>query len=231
MHLELKRYREGAGRADILRELQIRHQQAFMRSYSTEVRPKHHLRLHLPDMYSMHSHPYMGCWCLESKHKLYKNMMSDQLQHLYHEGDGAVSQQVSAQILHSTIQQMESVESRQTLGLTGRVHPADKVHELTGMACPLSLPCNIRGKVLRPNHVVLWKLSNQLCAGKIEFFALHQGDVIMIYEHLDRRADEVPFAFRFQGQGCKGSILVADMKEVRTPSWWTVDKGTMLCLE
>ncbi|CAK9073467.1 unnamed protein product [Durusdinium trenchii] len=55
-----------------LDELQRQHQQAFVQAYPDSIKPKHHIRFHLPEQY-LKTGIFLSCECLESKHKQYKS--------------------------------------------------------------------------------------------------------------------------------------------------------------
>jgi hypothetical protein len=81
VYVTLKAFRHDAGDPQELASKQKKHQELFAHFYPNEVRPKHHLRLHMPQQYS--TLLYVNCWCLEKKHQKYKHHLADALHHLY----------------------------------------------------------------------------------------------------------------------------------------------------
>ena len=58
--------------AQHLDQLQRLHQQIFVKVYRDQVKPKHHVRFHMPQQFQK-TGVFLSCECLESRHKQYKS--------------------------------------------------------------------------------------------------------------------------------------------------------------
>ena len=120
-----------------------KHQELFSHFFPTEVRPKHHLRLHMPTQYAKLL--YLDCWCLEAKHQKYKRMLADNLQALYTKGNGLSSRQVAGRMLLMTHEQIIQERNWQCR-LKGAVYSSSAVHEAAGLACSIATKIFTQGK-------------------------------------------------------------------------------------
>lgn len=234
IHYELKAFREGRGCPQRLHEAQVAHQEAFQTFYPDEQRPKHHFRMHMPAHYK--NHMYVDTWALEAKHQRYKRQLASSLQHLWQDRTGQISSQVSARILHSTVEDLMDPTRDGVAKLLGRIHSAESVKALTGYSCPVSNRCWTGRSELKAGDVLLWSQGGALCYGLCEFFAAYHGGIVMVFEALERvyNEEKLPFAFSLRRTGAKESCMVSDLQHYRNPSWWLQEGetcGTLLCLQ
>ena len=158
--MELRAWRSGAGSCDKLDNCQRQHQRLFCTCYPGEERPKCHLRLHLPHIYSRLG--YADCFPGEVKHRLYKSDLADSHAGLWEEGTGKLSAHLCGRLLLKTSQQLQ--ESPWTHRMKGPIHDAQQ----TGLAnCLVSREYHLGSMLLGPDMPLVW----QGGAGVVEFFA------------------------------------------------------------
>lgn len=174
---------------------------------------------------------YYDTWCLEAKHKKYKSMLADTLQHLFKPADGQVSLQVCARVFHMTIQDHLQLPQLSP-ALAGKVHSEADVLALTGVpSCTVSTSCQRGRSVYKSDDVLLWtSASGEKHAGKVEFFAQHEH-LVMVYEAmLPLSSDTSALIAKYRLSGCRRSLLFSSMLDVTMPTWWLFEEGAALCL-
>ena len=165
--------------------------------------------MHLPQMFRQLG--YLDAWCGEAKHKKYKGMIADSLQHLYSPCDGKLSQEVAGRILHSTLQDHLTLPSG-VVGLVGKVHSEESVRRAAGVSCSISSSCKSGSWQYKTNDVLFWSTASEKhCAGRVEFFAVYDQAVVMIFP-----------------TGAKRAMLFADMLRIEMPTWWTVEQDCVV---
>ena len=196
-----------------------------MSVYPGEERPKHHLRLHLPAMYT--SLGYADCWATEKKHGMYKRFLADTLQHVWKERSGDLSRQVLGRMLHQTIEsQNDSAVGKSRLA--GRVYKPQQVEEACGVRCSVSTRVHTGHQLLNAGDVLLWRRG----AGMILFCADWRNQFVVVMDVLVPLSCDIPHvhALRFSLSGAKDAVCLQNLEQLRKPAWWLVEQSSVLCL-
>ena len=122
------------------------------------MRPKHHLRLHMPTQYAKLL--YLDCWCLGAKHQKYKQTLADILQQLYKKGNGISSRQVAGRMLQMTHEKLIEEKNWRCL-LKAAIYSSTAVHEATGLPCSIATKIYTGQVELAQNDVVFVKLPSK----------------------------------------------------------------------
>lgn len=196
----------------------------FTSLYDGEERPKHHLRMHLASQYTkLH---YADCWACESKHKLYKSSLADDLGHMYRLGDGALSKQLLGRLLHRTIQnQIQNVSLQPEL--RGKVFPEEKVSEITGIKCKVSTKLYTGDQEFRVHDIIFWHGDH---AGEIDFFVEYMNRKIVVLHLLGELPSTLPHSKVFRKTSQQMAVLLEDLVAVSQPAWWVQDNDSYTCL-
>ena len=126
--LQLRDLRRGWGSLSLLQMLSALRQELFVKAYGQEaVRPKHHLRLHLPKWYERGC---VDCWPTEARHKLHKHRLTHDLQQQFACGAGKFSKSVLTRILKYCRRERHPLEAT---ALSGDVFAAAEVEKHAGV--------------------------------------------------------------------------------------------------
>ena len=216
--MELRAWRSGAGSCDKLDKCQRQHQRLFCHCYPGDERPKCHLRLHLPHIYSRLG--YADCFPGEAKHRLYKSYLADSHVGLWEEGTGKLSAHLCGRLLLKTSQQLQ--ESPWTHRMKEPIHDAQQ----TGLAnCLVSREYHLGSMLLGPDMPLVW----QGGAGVVQFFAEYFLQQYMIFEELREVQATVRFSRKFVKTGVKQAVRLHQVNP-ELPTWWLFEDSTVLML-
>ena len=218
----IKEYRRGHGNATKLDYFQRQHQKRFSQVYK-ECRPKHHFRLHLPSMYESLS--YYDCFPCEKKHQAYKASMADDLQGLWNSLSGDLSLAVLSRMLLQTVQgQVSGVHLKPKLA--GRVWPENQVEQHAGIRCSLSTRLQTDVRLLSKEDVIFWENH----AGRIVMFADYCDKIFVLVEGMHEVKSKGPLQRNFTMSASTDAVLLDELRNLRSPSWWCIDGQDVLCL-
>ena len=216
--MELRAWRSGAGSPDKLDKSQRQHQRLFCSCYPGEERPKCHLRLHLPQIYSRLG--YADCFPGEAKHRLYKNYLADSHAALFQEGSGKLSAHLCGRLLLKTCQQL--AEAPWTHRMKEPIHDGAQ----TGLAdCLISRQYHFGSLLLGPDMPLVW----QTGAGVAQFFVENNNVHYMIFERLQEADAPARFSRKFVRTGLKEALRLQAVN-LELPTWWLFEGTTVLML-
>ena len=219
----LKDIRRGWGSPSDLPALQRKHFDLFLSCYGeAEVRPKHHLALHLGRCYLTCC--YCDCWPTEARHQLYKNQLCDDLEGLLQERKGVFSQRTLSRMLHRSV---ELQSGRWGKSLTGKVFPADQVQEASGLRGEISTGY-INGTMELHKDAVLF--AGSTFAGLIHFFCKESDEFFVFVECLVELNAAEPNTRLFRQTKETKAINLQEVERLWQPVWWTLQGNEVLCL-
>ena len=227
VYLSLKAFRHDAGNPQELASKQQIHQELFCHYFPNDVRPKHHLRLHMPKQYEKLL--YVDCWCLEKKHQKYKQHLADRLQHQYEKGNGFSSRQVAGRLLLMTREKLLEDEAWRCV-LKGAIYSSAAVHELAGFPCSIATKLHTGQMELAQNDVFFAHIAGKNVSGFIDFFAESNGQHYVVYEMLLPEQQPARFARKFRRTGQHEAVHFSKDNNFIRPTWWTVENDSVLCL-
>ena len=230
VHLCMRSFRQRQGNCHSLDVLQRRHQQLFSTFYPEHCRPKHHYRMHLPSQYN--NLMYMDAWCLEKKHKRYKQMLANSLGHLWKERSGLASQEIAARVLHMTVMDLRKETWKE--GLSGKIYSQEEVLASAGIHGRLSSKFVSNGLTLQSGDVLFWDDSRQgiRMFGLLDFFIDREGDHVIVFERLLElpSPSTLPFTLKLTKSETTDARHWKLMSNVQHPAWWCIDGPQILCL-
>lgn len=223
--LELRKIRGGAGNLGCLAKFQEMHQRLYVEAYGLEkVRPKHHLRMHLPTIYEKGG--YVDCWATEARHRLYKGSVAGDIQALLGEANGKFSKAALVRMINSVC------EEQLTWGaaLAGEVFPAEQVLRETGIEARMSAKFRFNSCVLQKGDVLLWHDSEE--AALVGFFLEHGPDRFSaLATRLHGEPGDTPCRTYMPGN----QLIYLPLEELQRshrPLWWLrQDSGAILVLQ
>eukprot|EP00438_Fugacium_kawagutii_P033576 Skav205226 [mRNA] locus=scaffold1794:6668:15889:- [translate_table: standard] len=224
VYLQLRSYRRGHGDARALDDAQRHHQQLFVLTYDSEIRPKHHLRMHLPAMYQ--TYPYRDCFACETKMRDYKSTLADNLGSLWCEKSGKLSRHILARMLNITVTQQNDFLVGKTK-LHGQIYKEEDVAKCGGGHCQVSTKAKTFGRTLSQNDIIFWGIAH---AGQICFFAQSNEQILAIVTLLSEKSSHVPGTRKFLLTEEKDALVVDDLPNLQLPSWWYAQGSEVLCL-
>eukprot|EP00435_Cladocopium_sp_Y103_P054986 s891_g18.t1 len=227
IYLTLKTFRRDAGNPLDLEDKQTKHQRLFGQFFPNDIRPKHHLRLHMPRQYERLL--YVDCWCLEKKHQKYKHHLADTLQHMYQTRTGVASRQVAGRVLLMTREKLLEENAWQCV-LQGAIYSSTAVHEIAGFPCSIATKLHTGYMELAQNDVFFAQIAEQTISGVIDFFAESNGQHYVVYEVLLPIKQPLPFARKFRRTAEHAALHISHKDDLSRPTWWTFENDSVLCL-
>ena len=219
----LKDLRRGLRSPLDLPSLQKKHFDLYLRCYGeTEVRPKHHLALHLSRCYATVC--YCDCWPTEARHQLYKNQLCDDLEGMLQERQGLFSQQALLRILHRSV---ELQSGRWHQSLAGQIFKPHQVKEISGICAEISTGYQHGTLELHKDSVVFLGPS---FAGWIHFFCKENEEYFALLEPLLELNSIAPNSRLFRKANESRAVSLDKVEMLWQPAWWSVQDNEVLCL-
>eukprot|EP00438_Fugacium_kawagutii_P031188 Skav234748 [mRNA] locus=scaffold14:668467:669270:+ [translate_table: standard] len=226
VHLILQRLRIKPTQEDIaaLDAAQQKHQSLFVRCYADLVRPKHHLRMHLPHLIRKFGF-YADCFPAEAKHQLYKGLMADSHSGLSELGTGTLSKALLGKLLARCVNTLQSTSWID--GMHGKIYSEEEVQaHLPGCRAQVSAAYQIGALVIKTGDLLCW---GDQSAGIVVCFA---GDhmPVLIFEPLQLTQHIHRGAKLWTRAENKDPVRVDALLEVRVPTWRYDEGQTILAL-
>ena len=219
----LKDIRRGLGSPAHLPSLQKKHFDLYIRCYGEgEVRPKHHLALHLSRCYETLC--YCDCWPTEARHRIYKDQLCDDLEGMLQERIGLFSQQALCRLLHRSV---ELQSGRWSPSLTGQVFGADQVQQCSGIRGEISTGY-IHGTLEIHKDSVVFIGSS--FAGWIHFFCKENEEYFALLQPLLELKSIAPNSRLFRKTNESRAVSLDKVEMLWQPAWWSVQDNEVLCL-
>ena len=203
---------------------QEEHHGLFVACYPGHVRPKHHLRLHLPSQYERFG-VYIDMFPTETRHKLYKGMLADCLEHMFHEKDGNLSLAVLGRMLNMITQQL--VDYEWCHEMLSPIYSAEDVEkQMPGTNAEVSGGFSMGSLQIKRDQVLLWHNG----AGIVSLFAKNADQVVMVFEKLTPTAVANCCKRKFTQSGMKHAIDIHELHRCHHPNWWHIADDYVICL-
>ena len=226
----LRLARHGRHHWDQLDAAQRKHQQMFASLYPSHTRPKHHHRLHLPEMYHRHGFA-VGCWGVEAAHQNYKGTFADVLRQFLQSGANAevYSKNLLPRLLLRAIQAMNDRPFLPAGYRLLRPFEEDEVHRMTGLQnVQIAQKCQLQLQEVAEGDLLLWS-EDKSKGGKIHFFLCKQEKLYVYVSILQACGLESKNCYRKFKQTDEKLILTWD-PTCHVPAWSCIQNDIILCL-
>ena len=211
-----------------LETAQVAHHEAFRVLHPNAVRPKHHHRLHLPQMFAaLDCIPSM--WAVESKHRDYKGTFSSCLAQFLNEKND--NSEFSARLMpRMLLRHSEMLKKHPMLPACGfellKPFSAEEVERTTGLAnCEIAARLQLPKAEVHQGSVLLWPQKATIanfflrCGGRPFVHGAELRRLACTQSHCIYRVSNDPVL-----------LPMEPLDDLMLPQWICSDKDTIVCL-